>query len=205
MRADLWLAVTQDACPSPFQPVAGGDDVVDFIADVMDTAVCIALEKFGDRGVLSERFQQLDLGVGQFYKHGGDSVRGLRHSGRDLRRKCIPIDARRGVDVTHRDGHVVQPSNHRDLHYIPADLSIYTVSTCTRHSGFLPQLSATAERTAPRTACATASGSRRRGFGNCATVSATTSSTILAMLSPSMVCSGMPINSTSGSATMTPF
>jgi hypothetical protein len=49
MSADFRLAVTQDASAFRKEPVARGANVVDFIANVMNTAVGISLQKFRDR------------------------------------------------------------------------------------------------------------------------------------------------------------
>jgi hypothetical protein len=51
----------------------------------------------------------------------------------------------------------------------------YTTIACTTQIGFLPHRCAIAARTARRTASAIASGSRRRGFGICSTVSSAAS------------------------------
>ncbi len=65
VRADLGVAVAEHARAFGFQLVAGAKNIVDLVADVMDAAVRIAFEEFGDRRVLAERLEQLDLGVRQ--------------------------------------------------------------------------------------------------------------------------------------------
>ena len=65
MRADLGIAVAEHAGASRHQPVAGGDDVVDLIADMMHAAVGVALQKRGDGRAGAKWLQQFDLGVRQ--------------------------------------------------------------------------------------------------------------------------------------------
>src|SRR5262245_42288080 len=66
MGPDLGLAVSQDASASRLQPVTRDNDVVDLVADMMDTARRILVEKARDRGGITQRRQKLDLRVGQF-------------------------------------------------------------------------------------------------------------------------------------------
>ena len=59
-----------------------------------------------------ERFQELDLGVGQRDEHGGHAVRRLRHHGGNLGAERLAIDLGGLGDVAHRDGDVVEASDH---------------------------------------------------------------------------------------------
>src|SRR5262245_25442766 len=63
--ADLRLAVSEHPRTLCLELVPGGADVVDLVADMVDPAVRIALEELRDRRGLSERLEELDLGVGQ--------------------------------------------------------------------------------------------------------------------------------------------
>ncbi len=138
MRADFRLAVAEHARALCLQGIAGGADVGHLVADVVDAAVGIAFEEFGDRRALAERLQQFDLGVGQRDEHGGDAVVGLLHLGRDFRAQRVAIDLRRLGDVAHRDGDVIETTDHR-LPLVLASAAHHTVKTCTWHIGFLPQ------------------------------------------------------------------
>src|SRR6266545_383861 len=71
--------------------------------------------------------------------------------------------------------------------------------------GFLPQRCAMAERTAPRTDSAKASGSLRRARGRDSNVLMTASNAMSASGSPSAVLFGMPVSSTSGSVASSPL
>src|SRR6185369_17165380 len=63
MCADFRLAIAEHASARRLELVARGADVVDFVTDVMDAAVGIALEELRDGRILAERLQQLDFGV----------------------------------------------------------------------------------------------------------------------------------------------
>src|SRR5262245_3963890 len=136
----------------------------------MDAAVRVALQELGDRRALPERLQELDLGVGQRDEHRGDAVVGLRHRGRHLGAERRAIDVGGLADIAHRDGDVIETSDHLllTMRLCPFTPTLsptgrgsaqgerrprrYSASTCTWHMGFLPQWTAMAERTAPRTA-----------------------------------------------------
>ena len=63
--------------PCGLQAVAGGQDVVDLVADVMDAARRVLVEEALDRRGLAEHAQQLDLGVRQLDEHRLHAVLGL--------------------------------------------------------------------------------------------------------------------------------
>src|SRR5262245_58358036 len=65
VRADLRVAVAENAGTLRLELVARGDDVVDLVADVMDAAVAVLLQELGDRRVVAQRLQEFDLGVRQ--------------------------------------------------------------------------------------------------------------------------------------------
>src|SRR5580704_5526265 len=115
MGSDFGLAVAEDARALPFQAVARRDDVVDLIADMVDAAVGIALEKFRNRRPLTEWFQKLDLCIGKCNEHRGHAVIRLRYRGRDLSSERIAVDMRRLADIAHGDGDVVEPSDHAGI------------------------------------------------------------------------------------------
>src|SRR5437763_1631858 len=112
--ADLRFAVAEDARALVLEPVAGGADVVDLVADVMDAAVRIALEELRDRRALPEWRQQLDLRVGQDHEHGGDAVIGLPHGGRYLGAQAVAINGGRLGEIADRDGDVIEAADHED-------------------------------------------------------------------------------------------
>ena len=78
------IAVAEHARALGLQPVARGDDIVDFIADMMDAAVRVLLKKLGDRRAGAQRLEQLDLGVRQLDENDRDAVFGLGSGGRTL-------------------------------------------------------------------------------------------------------------------------
>src|SRR6516165_136875 len=197
MRADLGLAISEH--PSPFldQGIAGGDDVGDLVADMVDAAVGIALQEFCDRRLVAQRLDELDLGVGQRHEDGDNAMLGQRYGLRDLGTEGCAVDSGRLLGVLHSNRDMIEPTQHRLS-------STQTSRTCTRQSGFLPHCSFTTDRTARRTDSATPSGSRRRARGRPSTVETTTSNTISSSSSPSLFFSGMPTRSTSGSSASSP-
>jgi len=78
----------------------------------MDATVGITLEELGDRRIVVQRLQQFDLGVGQRDEHRGDAVGGQRHLLGNLRPQRVAIDFRRLDDVAHRDGDVIETTDH---------------------------------------------------------------------------------------------
>src|SRR5207237_837045 len=64
-----WLAVPEHPGACGAQPIAGGDDVVDLVAEVVHTAVGVALEKAAHWRIYAERLEQLDPRVRQFDEH----------------------------------------------------------------------------------------------------------------------------------------
>ena len=98
--------------------IAGGDDILDLIADMVHAAGLVALKKGGDRRILAERLQQLYLGIGQFDENGGNAVIGLGNLLRYLGAQRFLIDLGRGGNVRHGDRNMVQTANHG--HPIPS-------------------------------------------------------------------------------------
>src|SRR5262249_654433 len=89
--AELRLAVAEYARALPSEAVARRDDVVDLVADVVDAALGVALQELGDRGILAEGLEQLDLGIRQRDEDRGDAVRRLRLGSPDGRARPVPI------------------------------------------------------------------------------------------------------------------
>src|SRR5204862_508534 len=83
VRAEARLAVAAHAGALGAQAVAGRDDVVDLVTEVMHAAARVLVEKAANRRIGAERLQQLDLRVRQFDKNNRHAVRRQR-----LRRRC---------------------------------------------------------------------------------------------------------------------
>src|SRR2546421_3539987 len=109
----------------------------------MDAAVRIAFKEFRDRGVLAERFEQLDLGVRQRDEHRVHAMIRLRHHGRHVGAERVAIELARLRDVADRDRDVIESADHH-----ASTRRNYTINTWTRHIGFFCQWPATAARTA---------------------------------------------------------
>ena len=68
MGAEARLAVAEHPRALRAEPVAGGDDVLDFIAQMMHAAGRVALEKTAHRRAFAERLEQFDLVLGNSTK-----------------------------------------------------------------------------------------------------------------------------------------
>ena len=112
MGAGLGLATAEDAGAPLFQAVPGGDDVVDFVADMMHSARRVALQEPGEGRIRAQRRDELDRRVGEGDEDHGDpvfrQVLGLRHPGA----QGVAIDGARRLQVGHRDGHVIESADH---------------------------------------------------------------------------------------------
>src|SRR5581483_4619693 len=109
------LAVAENPRARGPQPVARGADVADLVTDVMHPAGRVAGEEIGDRRVRTERFEQLDLGVGQLDKDDGDAVLRQRLRRRNRGAESVAVARRRSGEIGHRDGDMVEPADHGSL------------------------------------------------------------------------------------------
>ena len=108
----LRLAVAEHAGAAGAQPVAGGEDVVDLVADMVHAAGRVLVEKAAHRRIGPERLQQFDLAVRQLDKDDRDAVRRqrvrLRHAGAER----VAVERRGGGEVRHDDRDMVEPADH---------------------------------------------------------------------------------------------
>jgi hypothetical protein len=63
MRPDFRDSISEDARACPFQLLTRRNNVGDLETEMMDRPVRMFSQKFGDRGILAERFDKLDFGV----------------------------------------------------------------------------------------------------------------------------------------------
>ena len=107
MGADFRLSVAKHPSTFRCKPGACGCDVVNFVADMVDTAGGVLIEEALDRTPLAKRIQQFDLGVGQLDEnHCHTMVRQilrLLYTGA----QGVPISANRSFQIRNRDGHMV--------------------------------------------------------------------------------------------------
>ena len=89
VRADLGSAVAEHAGTLSLQLVARCNDIFDFVAYMVNSAVGRFFEKFRDRRIRPERLEQLDLGVGKLDENDGDAMLGLRERRPYLRSKAF--------------------------------------------------------------------------------------------------------------------
>ena len=104
--------VAEHPRPLRLQPVARREDVVDLVAEVMDPAARVLREEGRDRRGLPQRMQELDLGVRQLDEDHGHPVLRLVLRRPDPRAQRVAILRRRGGEVRHGDGDMVEPSDH---------------------------------------------------------------------------------------------
>ena len=87
-------------------------DVVDAEAEVMNAALRIAFEEFGDRGIRPRRFDQLDPGGAELDIGKPHALLGVFHARSD-RESVFLVELPGGrLDVRHDDGDVVQTGDH---------------------------------------------------------------------------------------------
>src|SRR5262249_4628805 len=110
-----WLALAEDPHALFDKRITRGDNVADLVAHVVNAALGAACQEFCNRGRLAKWRDQLDLGVWQRDEGRGDPVLRLRQGCRHLRAERVAVKARRCREITHRDRHMVQPSNHAEV------------------------------------------------------------------------------------------
>jgi hypothetical protein len=81
----------------------------------MDAARGVLFEETSDRRSVAQRIEQFDLGVGQFDEDDGHAMVRLVLRGADLGAQRVAILRRRGLEVGHGDGDMVQASDHCGL------------------------------------------------------------------------------------------
>src|SRR5262249_7342890 len=108
MGADFWLAVPEHPGAGRLERGARGANVAHLVADVVNAAVWIALEKFGDWRAVTQGFKQFDFRIRQSDKHGRDAVVRLRHGGRDIGAEHVAVQRGSLADIPHRNGDVVE-------------------------------------------------------------------------------------------------
>src|SRR5215469_12819940 len=123
VRPGFRRAVAEHTGPFPAELVARLQDIVDLIAQMMNAAVRVALEEPCNRRIRAEWLQELDLGVGKRDEHRGNAVFRLWHRSRDLGAERLAIHAGSRRDVAHRNGNVIEPSDHACLRARQASVS----------------------------------------------------------------------------------
>jgi hypothetical protein len=112
MGSGLRLAGAEHPGARRLKTVAGGEDVVDLVADVVNAARGVLVEETLDRRVMAQRIKQFDLGVGQRDENDGNAVVRLVLRRADSGAQGVAVKGDRGIEVGHRDGHMVQASDH---------------------------------------------------------------------------------------------
>src|SRR4051794_12591816 len=110
--ADLRNPVAKHPRTLPDQGIARSDDIGDFIANVMNSSVGVAVQKLGDRGSFAQRLDEFNLGVRQGDKDGNNTMLWQRHRCRNLRAECRAINLGSLLGVLYRDCNVIEPTQH---------------------------------------------------------------------------------------------
>ncbi len=113
--ADLRLALAEHARALRHEPVARFPDVGHLVAEMVDAAIGVALEEGGDRRLVAEHAEQLDLGVGQLDEDRGHAMLGLVDLIGDLGAERVAVDRGRRLQVRHGNGNVIQTPDHKRL------------------------------------------------------------------------------------------
>ena len=94
------------------EPVTRGAEVRNLEAEVVHPARRVAREEGRDRRGRAERRHEFDLAVRHIHEHHRDAVLRQVPRGRDRGAEPLGIGPRRGGEVRHHDGDVVEPPDH---------------------------------------------------------------------------------------------
>src|SRR5215510_7540139 len=100
----LRLSAAQHAHAGRAEAALGLRDVVDAETEVMDAALGIALEEFGDGRILPRRLDQLDLAGAELYVGEAHALLGVHHARSDHQPVLVLELARGRLEVGHDDG-----------------------------------------------------------------------------------------------------
>jgi len=95
--------------------IACGNDVVDLIANMMDAAGSVSLEKSGDGRIISKRVQEFDFRVWKVDKYDCHTVRWKILRFRNLCAQNISILSGRRIKIRDGDGNVIEAIDHGTL------------------------------------------------------------------------------------------
>ena len=90
--ANLRLATAQDPGPGRDKMIAGCQNIVNFVADVMDAAARVLGHETEDGGISAKWLQQLDFCVRQQHENHGNAMIRQCLRGRDLGAKSVAVD-----------------------------------------------------------------------------------------------------------------
>jgi len=107
MRPDFRASIAEDARACPFQLLARRKNVSDLETEMMNRAARIFSQEFGDRGMLAERFDQLDFGVFELDENHRHAVVRQGQGRAHLGAKRIAIKCARGREILDRDGDMI--------------------------------------------------------------------------------------------------
>ena len=113
--ADLRLALAKNPRALRHEPVARFPDVGHLVAEMVDAAVGVAFEESGNRRLVAEHAEQLDLGVGQLDEDRGHAMLGLIDLIGDLGPQRVAVDRGRRLQVRHGNGDMIQTPDHKRL------------------------------------------------------------------------------------------
>ena len=106
------FAIPQDACARRDELIAGADDIVDFVTQVMGAPVGITLEELRDRRILAQWVQELYFRIRKLDEYGGNTVRRQVHGFCYLSTERITIHGRGRFKIRNDDCDVVQFTYH---------------------------------------------------------------------------------------------
>jgi hypothetical protein len=112
VRAYLRLAIAQNTCALCDHPVPRDQDIVNLVTDMMNATGWIFVQEPLDRGRVTKRVQQLNLGVRQIDEYDGDAVIRFILWLPDISPQRIAILGSGGVQIRDRDGNVIKTTDH---------------------------------------------------------------------------------------------
>ena len=92
MRPGFWAPIAKDAGACPLQLLARGKNVGDLEAEMMNRTTRMFIQKFRDRRLRAERFDQFDLGVRELDENHAHAMLRQGHGRAHLGAQRIAIE-----------------------------------------------------------------------------------------------------------------
>jgi len=126
MGADLRFPIAQNPCTCRAEPVPNLQDIIDFVADVVDAARRIFGEKSLNGGTFAQGAEQLDFRVGQINENNRHAMVGFFPGGTDIGTQGSAVLVCRRVQIRHGYGDVIQATDHGN----PCAASVFIGPVC---------------------------------------------------------------------------
>lgn len=118
MCPDLWFAIAEDARALRLQAIAGGQDILDLITQMVNAAGWIAFKETRHRRIRTQGMQKLNVGVRKPNKNGRNPV--CRHvlGLGDRSPQHLPVQPGGSLQIGDNNRHMVQLFDHVILYLL---------------------------------------------------------------------------------------